>query len=411
MSNFTSVQRPNTTQVPNVYLDRYLAELSGNEFKVLMYLTRRIFGFHKSSDCISLSQMLNGIRKKNGDRLDHGTGLSKPTLLRSLKILQEMGLVIAHQRSDEVRGDVATCYQLSLEANEEEESGCCAPEEEQIFTPPGKNLSHGVYQIFTPPGKETLHPPGKNLSHPVVKERYTQKKDQQKKVYKKHHQANASSDQNLIVEQKSIEVDDVFLLDRSQDLEKPGLAFFEETRISAKTEEPKLTDEQEDAVQKLIAAGVTLKQAKRLVESNPVPRILKALENLPHRNAKNPAGYLVRELEDGGWDVPAKFRDDQKKLDQMAKHRERLESEKKAEQERSESTQAALRKVDEVLGHMEPAKLLELKMEALNSISRFGKRKLTLEDDQSPVFKAALYNLVYERYGDSILTMGALVAG
>ena len=388
MSNFTSVQRPNTTQVPNVYLDRYLAELSGNEFKVLMYLTRRIFGFHKSSDCISLSQMLNGIRKKNGDRLDHGTGLSKPTLLRSLKILQEMGLVIAHQRSDEVRGDVATCYQLSLEANEEEESGCCAPEEEQTFTPPGKNLSH-----------------------PVVKERYTQKKDQQKKVYKKHHQANASSDQNLIAEQKSIEVDDVFSLDRSQDLEKPGLAFFEETRISAKTEEPKLTDEQEDAVQKLIAAGVTLKQAKRLVESNPVPRILKALENLPHRNAKNPAGYLVRELEDGGWDVPAKFRDDQKKLDQMAKHRERLEAEKKAEEERSESTQAALRKVDEVLGRMEPAKLLELKMEALNSISRFGMRKLTLEDDQNPVFKAALYNLVYERYGDSILTMGALVAG
>ena len=172
MSNFTSVQRPNTTQVPNVYLDRYLAELSGNEFKVLMYLTRRIFGFHKSSDCISLSQMLNGIRKKNGDRLDHGTGLSKPTLLRSLKILQEMGLVIAHQRSDEVRGDVATCYQLNLEANEAEESGCFAPEEEQIFTTPGKNLSHGVYQIFTLHGKAKLHPPGKNFSHPVVTERH-----------------------------------------------------------------------------------------------------------------------------------------------------------------------------------------------------------------------------------------------
>jgi hypothetical protein len=48
--------------------------------KVLLYIIRRTFGFKKDQDNISLSQMLNGIVKKNGERLDSGTGLIKPSL-------------------------------------------------------------------------------------------------------------------------------------------------------------------------------------------------------------------------------------------------------------------------------------------------------------------------------------------
>ena len=48
---------PNSTQVPDVILDRWMAALGGAEFKVLMYVARRTYGFGKDSDRISLNQL------------------------------------------------------------------------------------------------------------------------------------------------------------------------------------------------------------------------------------------------------------------------------------------------------------------------------------------------------------------
>ncbi len=53
---------PNSTQVPDVILDHWMAALSGAEFKVLLYVARRTYGFGKDSDNISLNQMASGIR-------------------------------------------------------------------------------------------------------------------------------------------------------------------------------------------------------------------------------------------------------------------------------------------------------------------------------------------------------------
>ena len=38
---------PNSTQIPDVILDRWLARLNGAEFKVVMYIARRTYGFGK----------------------------------------------------------------------------------------------------------------------------------------------------------------------------------------------------------------------------------------------------------------------------------------------------------------------------------------------------------------------------
>src|SRR3712207_6398095 len=84
---FHGVTSPNTTQVPDQYLDELLPLLSGAELKVLLYIPRRTFGFKKSSDNISLSQMLNGIRTQDGRILDYGVGLTKKTLLQMIKSL------------------------------------------------------------------------------------------------------------------------------------------------------------------------------------------------------------------------------------------------------------------------------------------------------------------------------------
>jgi phage replication O-like protein O len=107
---------PNSTQIPDVLLDHWMAELSGAEFKVLMYIARRTYGFKKDSDTISLSQLLNGITKENGEVLDRGTGLSRSTLVAALKSLQDRNLIQKQRRSSIQKGDEATCYGLRLNA-------------------------------------------------------------------------------------------------------------------------------------------------------------------------------------------------------------------------------------------------------------------------------------------------------
>ncbi len=86
---FRGFNSPNNTQVPDELFDEIMVHLSGAELKVLLYVIRRTYGFKRESDNISLSQMLTGIVKRDGNRLDHGTGLSKPTLLSAIRSLAE----------------------------------------------------------------------------------------------------------------------------------------------------------------------------------------------------------------------------------------------------------------------------------------------------------------------------------
>jgi DNA-binding transcriptional ArsR family regulator len=111
---FSGVSSPNTTQVPDQYLDELLPILSGAELKVLLYITRRTFGFKKDSDNISLSQMLRGITTRDGRILDRGTGLSKPTLLQALRSLQDKHIIETERRRSPEKGDEPTVYKLKF---------------------------------------------------------------------------------------------------------------------------------------------------------------------------------------------------------------------------------------------------------------------------------------------------------
>ncbi|MEZ4530527.1 MAG: replication protein [Thermomicrobiales bacterium] len=100
---FAGVTSPNTTQVPDQYLDELLPILSGGELKVLLYITRRTFGFKKASDNISLSQMLNGIRTQDGRQLDSGVGLTKKTLLQAIRSLETQNIIVTERRRSKDR--------------------------------------------------------------------------------------------------------------------------------------------------------------------------------------------------------------------------------------------------------------------------------------------------------------------
>lgn len=111
---------PNSFQVPNVYIDEYLHVLSNSELKVLVYAIRRIFGFQKRTDRISLSQFCDGIEDSEGNRLDYGTGLSKATVISSLNKLIEYGLII--RLADNNKKNEGCLYQLSAMPDVDDEA-------------------------------------------------------------------------------------------------------------------------------------------------------------------------------------------------------------------------------------------------------------------------------------------------
>lgn len=82
-------------------LNGYWYQLSGSEQKVLDYILRHTWGFDKTSDEISLSQLEKGIRG-----FDKGTGLSRPSIVRSIRGLIQKGFIKKRP------GKKANCYEL-----------------------------------------------------------------------------------------------------------------------------------------------------------------------------------------------------------------------------------------------------------------------------------------------------------
>jgi len=91
--NQESKHIPNFTQIPNVFFDVYEHLLTPEEWKCLTYAARRIYGFHKERDSISLSQFANGTKNRDGEYLDHGTGLGIGTIKKCLDFLHSCKLL------------------------------------------------------------------------------------------------------------------------------------------------------------------------------------------------------------------------------------------------------------------------------------------------------------------------------
>jgi hypothetical protein len=105
---------PRYTQVPDALFDELMAYLSGAELKVLLYIIRRTFGFKKESDNISLRQICKGIKTREGEVLDKGTGLSLSTVQIALRGLLAKNCVITARNRSQEKGDEPTTYSLNM---------------------------------------------------------------------------------------------------------------------------------------------------------------------------------------------------------------------------------------------------------------------------------------------------------
>ena len=82
---------PNSTQLPNLLLDKVIPLIPEAEARCLIYICRRTFGFHKEADRISFSQFMEGIKDRRGNVLDYGAGLARASVAKGLKHLMQAG--------------------------------------------------------------------------------------------------------------------------------------------------------------------------------------------------------------------------------------------------------------------------------------------------------------------------------
>ncbi len=104
---FEGFRLPNYTQTPNEFFDELAPKLTEAELRVLIYVIRRTFGFHKKAEAISLSQMTEGITTRDGRVLDIGTGMSRSAVWRGAKGLVEKG-VLGVERVQSENGEYET---------------------------------------------------------------------------------------------------------------------------------------------------------------------------------------------------------------------------------------------------------------------------------------------------------------
>jgi len=76
---------PNHTQIPNIIIDQHMAELSHAQFKVLMAICRKTIGWHKQSDYISISQIVEL------------AGVSNKTVVGAIKQLEKKGFIVTQK--------------------------------------------------------------------------------------------------------------------------------------------------------------------------------------------------------------------------------------------------------------------------------------------------------------------------
>ncbi len=109
---YSGFSSPNGTIVPDDVFDVIAPELTEAELRVLLYVVRRTFGFKKNADAISLGQLCNGIKTRDGRVLDRGTGMSRSAVIRGAQGLVEKGILVKNVSQTEDGENETNVYTL-----------------------------------------------------------------------------------------------------------------------------------------------------------------------------------------------------------------------------------------------------------------------------------------------------------
>jgi DNA-binding PadR family transcriptional regulator len=127
--------KQNWSKLPHQLIEALPNIKTIGEMKVIIYTLRHTWGYQDNYKKITLDEFENGRKRKDGSRIDNGTGLTKPTIVDGIKRAIADGFLFEHvDSSDTAR--VKKFYSLTQEGL--------------------KDLTPGV-KTFNTRGKDSLH--------------------------------------------------------------------------------------------------------------------------------------------------------------------------------------------------------------------------------------------------------------
>lgn len=149
---------PNTFQTPNLYVDRLMPLLTDAELRILIYMTRRILGFQRREDKISLTQFTHGLTStSNSERLDYGAGVSKEAARTALENLVKFNIVTQTQPYDSAKRTPAT-WSLQLD-DALIDWGALSQRKETVKIAGAERAAKRILSQSSPPVPATSTPP------------------------------------------------------------------------------------------------------------------------------------------------------------------------------------------------------------------------------------------------------------
>ena len=144
MNRFKGFEYPkeNWSKYPHELINHYpeLAEKPSSLF-VLNYILRHTWGYQEFEKLrrISIDEFEHGRKGKDGSRLDRGVGFSAPTIISTLKWLEERGFILVEiDRHDAAR--IKKYYRLRMASNNERGLNDLTPRGKETLTKSKKTL-------------------------------------------------------------------------------------------------------------------------------------------------------------------------------------------------------------------------------------------------------------------------------
>ena len=151
---FVGFHKPETNffRLPNEWTDITARVTSLAEMKLVEYVLKHTWGYSEFNMVkkITTDEFMSGRKRKSGERVDNGTGLSKPSVIAGLKSAVAHGL-LEEETDDSDKARIKKYYKLKMKTPIEENE----PQKEEVQTDV-KNLYIGVKK-FNIKGKDSLH--------------------------------------------------------------------------------------------------------------------------------------------------------------------------------------------------------------------------------------------------------------
>ncbi len=95
MKKFKGFSDPkeNWSKLPHEFIEALPTINSMSELKCILYILRHTWGYHDERKRITTDEFMDGRKRKDGTRIDSGTGLSKKSVILGLQRAEKHGFI------------------------------------------------------------------------------------------------------------------------------------------------------------------------------------------------------------------------------------------------------------------------------------------------------------------------------